>query len=825
LGEWSSSGSAVDHVQFIIKLVGVKKLTILFSIFFSLQMMAWAQKPCKGVFSGFVLDENGEPLIGAAIVLDPSGKGMVTSMTGSFDFSELCPGLYHVTVQFLGYQEEVFEITLNGHVEKTLLLKPSVETLREIVVQEQVEHVENAQNYSILSGEQLAETSGKSLGESLKQLSGVNSIQAGPGIFKPVIHGVHSQRVLILNHGIRQEGQQWGAEHAPEIDPFIASNILVVKDASSIKYGTDALGGVVIVNPPELPSSPGIGGSLDLIGQSNGRSGTMSGVLEGGIKNHEGWGWRVQGTGKRSGDFHAADYSLTNTGIKELNFSGAAGYHNENKGVELFFSHFKTELGILKGTAISNLDDLLAAMEREPPQGTADFSYTIAEPRQEVSHNLVKLNGHIENESGEWRLQYGFQNNNRKEFDIRRGDLSGTPSIDLQLNTHTIEAEWESHQDAANSFCVGVNGMYQDNNNIFGTRRIPFIPNYNNFSGGIFGVTKLVKGHWVYDFGARYDYRYYAVTGFDFKNSRYDETLTFQNFSFTAGAVTQLDSHQSLALNLSSSWRPPHVAELYSVGTHQSAAAIEYGLLLNDSTNEVMSIDDVPFKIERALKAVSTYLYQKNSLQLELTGYANYIFNYIYLRPTGITQNLRGTYPYFRYTQTDALFLGLDMTLGWKLNKQWKLSPKASLIRASDERNDDYLVFIPSNKYELALRFEEPNQFLLNRFYAEAKVTYVAHQNRAPRVVTPREIIEAGDQGIDIFEDDQSNFDFMEAPPAYNLLNVSTGFSISREKIRYDIRLAAENLLNTSYREYTNRFRYYADDIGRNFTFSIKCIF
>lgn len=787
--------------------------------------LAIGQRACNGRFSGRVVDDQGEPLIGAALLLDPSGNGTVTDVEGKFEFTQICPGLYHVTVQYLGYQEQVFEIGLNGRVEKEITLQPNVETLREVVVKEEVAHLENAQNYTVLSGEKLAETAGKSLGESLKEVSGVNTIQAGPGIFKPVIHGVHSQRVLILNHGIRQEGQQWGAEHAPEIDPFIASNIVVVKDASSIKYGTDALGGVVIVNPADLPEQPGLGGSVSMIGQSNGRSGTVSAMLEGGLKGHEGWGWRLQGTGKRSGDFHTPDYSLTNTGIKELNFSGAAGYHNGPKGFEVFFSHFRTELGILKGTAISNLDDLIAATEREPPQSTTDFSYDIGEPRQEVSHNLLKLNGHIERETGEWRLQYGFQNNNRKEFDIRRGSLAGIPSIDLMLNTHTIEAEWESLPNLANSFCIGINGMYQDNNNIFGTQRIPFIPNYNNFSGGVFGVTKLVKDHWVYDFGARYDYRYYSVTGFDFKNARYSEALKFQNVSFTTGATTQLNNTQSLAINVSSSWRPPHVAELYSVGTHQSAAAIEYGLLLNDSTNEVLNINDVSFKIERALKGVSTYRYQKDNLAIELSGYANYIFNYIYLKPTGITQNIRGTYPYFRYTQTDALFLGVDVTADWNLSKQWKLSPKASFIRASDERNNDLLVFIPSNKYELACRFEEPSQFPLKRFFAELKVKYVARQNRAPRTITARQIRDAGEAGVNLFENDARIFDFKDAPADYGLVNASVGFSLDSDKTRYDFRLSAENLLNESYREYTNRFRYYADDLGRNFMFSVKCIF
>lgn len=790
-----------------------------------IHLFGFGQIPCNSVLSGKVIDDKGEVLIGAALILDPSYKGTTTDSNGDFELKQICAGNYHLTVQYLGYMEKVFEIAIEGKVEITVTLQPDVETLREVVVEEKPEHLETAQNYTVLSGEKLAETAGKSLGESLTEIAGVNTIQAGPGIFKPVIHGVHSQRVLILNHGLRQEGQQWGAEHAPEIDPFIASNIVVVKDASSIKYGTDALGGVVIVNPAELPVTAGIGGTLNLIGQSNGRSGTVSGLLEGGIKNADGWGWRLQGTGKRAGDYHAPNYSLTNSGVRELNFSTATGYHKDGKGFEVFFSHFSTELGVLKGTSISNIDDLLVAMEREPPQFTTDFSYDISEPRQQVSHNLLKVSGHMETDGGEWRLQYGFQNNNRKEFDIRKGNLAGVPSIDLQLNTHTIEAEWETPHSKAIELCIGLNGMYQNNLNIPGTQRIAFIPNYVNFSGGVFGVAKFIRDKWVFDLGGRYDYRYYNAKGFDFKNSRYDESLSFDNVSLTAGATTQIDPNQSLAINLSTSWRPPHVAELYSLGTHQSAAAIEYGLLLNDTTNEVMNIKDVPFKIERALKAVSTYKRQWRNFQMEASGFANYIFNYIYLRPGGITQNLRGTYPYFRYAQTDAFFVGADFTGVWNVSKRIIVSPQISLIRASDARNRDFLTFIPANKYEVKFRYEEPTDFILKRFFLETKLRYVARQGRAPRVITPRQIVAAGEQGVDLFSSNNQIFDFKEAPDAYALLNISAGFSISREKVRYDIRMSAENALNTSYREYTNRFRYYADEIGRNVVLSLKCIF
>ncbi|MBL7847036.1 MAG: TonB-dependent receptor [Cyclobacteriaceae bacterium] len=793
----------------------------LFLWVFFLPSITGAQQPCAFVLTGRVLSNVGAPLMNAEVIMKGQSRGEVTDESGTFTFDKLCPGEYVLEIRYVGYITQVIRVSTSDTKPLLIALEPEIKSLQEVVIEEKVEKVERTSTYSLLDASDLEKSMGKTLGETLRSLPGVTTIQSGPGIFKPVIHGVHSQRVLILNHGLRQEGQQWGAEHAPEIDPFIASNIAVIKDAAAIKYGTDALGGVIIVNPAPLPERSGLGGTLNTIVQSNGRSGTISGMLEGGLKNLPGWGWRVQGTAKRSGDFNAPDYSLTNTGVRELDFSTAAGYHGGKFGVELFFSHFQSELGILRGSAISNLNDLMTAMEQEPPIGTKDFSYTISEPRQEVIHNLLKLNSHWETEKGEWRFQYGYQSNFRKEFDIRRGALSSKPALDLDLRTHTLELEWESSDKANRQFCFGVNGMYQDNRNVPGTQRIPFIPNYTSFSGGPFAVGKFILNQWTLDIGTRYDVRSYSVIGYDYKNTLYTADLLFHNASFSAGISRNVGTHQTVKLHLGSAWRPPHVAELYSLGTHQSAAAIEYGLLLNDSTNEVMDIKDVPFKIEKAFKVVGTYEYDTERLQLDATVYVNSILNYIYLQPRGVTTNVRGTYPYFRYTQTDALFVGMDVAASWTMSTRFSLEPKLSLLSATDVRNNDYLVFIPSNRLEIGLKYKGAK----HNFYIEPKVNLVARQNRAPRVITVREFNDAIASGQDPLGGSSKNFDFMEAPPGYLLAGVAVGYSIPSGSGRFDLRFAIENLLNTSYREYTNRLRYYADDIGRNVSLSAKYVF
>lgn len=800
----------------------MQKQRLLFCLLFSLASPClWSQTTCKELVKGRVWDEADAPLSNAFVSVD--GVATVSQPDGTFSVEVPCAKFHQLVVRFLGYRAVNEKVAADRSLD--IHLQPDQQELNEVVIETVAEKTETAQNFSVVNEKMLEANAGKTLGETLKDVPGVNAIQAGPGIFKPVIHGVHSQRVLILNHGIRQEGQQWGAEHAPEIDPFIASNIVVVKDASAIKYGTDALGGVIIVNPPNLPRMNKLGGAFQTIAQSNGRMGTVSGMLEGGLKNLAGFGWRLQGTAKRAGDFHAPTYQLTNTGLSETDFSVATGYQTEKVKLEAFFSHFQTELGILRGAIVGNVEDLALAFERSVPQGTKSFDYEILEPRQKVSHNLLKLNAEWMNRRGYWRFNFGAQKNFRQEFDLRVESLRGKPVINLELTSFTLDGEREVFsRDKTLHTIFGFSASNQVNNNVFGTGRIAFIPNYDNRAASIFIIAKKEWPKLKLSSGVRYDYRFYSVAGFDSNNSMYESNMSFSNASGTFGGVYSIAAGKSLSFSMSSAWRPPHVAELYSVGTHQSAASIEYGLLLNND-NQVLMLNQSNFRNESALKWVATYKVERGKWAYEVTGYLNNINNYIYLRPSGITTTFRGAAPYFRYTQTNASFLGADFSAEWKPTAHLKISPKASVLAAGDQTNNDYLVFIPPNRYETTFRWESLEQIRINGFFVEAKVLFTDRQHRAPRTITPRKFLEAFEQGIDLFANDNRNFDFMDAPTAYWLVNLSTGFSVRSQKVKYDFRLSADNLFNTTYRNYTNRLRYFANELGSNFSILLKCTF
>jgi iron complex outermembrane recepter protein len=306
--------------------------------------------------------------------------------------------------------------------------------------------------------------------------------------------------------------------------------------------------------------------------------------------------------------------------------------------------------------------------------------------------------------------------------------------------------------------------------------------------------------------------------------SFYSDAYSFHNASATLGGTIRFTRHSTISSNLSAAWRPPHVAELFSVGTHQSAAAIEYGLLLNDSS-EVQRFSASKVKSEQAFKWVTSYGLEKKNFSLNVTGYANYITNYIFLKPVGVTKTLRGVYPTLKYYQTDAMFLGADISSAWHVTERLAWNSKLSLLRATDVLNNDYLLYIPSSRFETSFRYMVNSIGMFKNLYLEPKAKYVAKQGLAPRVITVTQFKESIHNGTDPLDGKSTNFDFTAAPNAYYLLGLSAGFSLRSEKVQYNFRASVENLMNTSYREYSNRFRYYADDIGRNFTLSFKCIF
>ena len=734
-----------------------------------------------------VEDKAGQPLPSAVVHF--VGKHFVSDAKGRVNIPNLAKGKYPIKVNYLGFLDY-----------EAIVAIPAVNPYK-VVMQEEVNqlsgttligHVAKPVTASVaIDKPKLQQKSGEELAKVLTTVAGVSMIQTGATIAKPVIHGLHSNRILILNNEVRQEGQQWGADHAPEIDPAVADKITVIKGADAVRYGSDALGGVVVIAPNQLPYGDGLHGQLSPSFASNGRKSATTLKLESGLPGLLHWAWRVQGTLKRSGDIHTADYMLNNTAAAEANFSAAIGLRQEAGSAELFYSRYENESGVFYGSHIGNLDDLLARFEIGRPLTTYPFSYSIEAPKQKVIHHLLKAKAYYFLPfGGKFTAQYAFQKDIRQEFSVRRLDRTRIPALNMWLTTHLAEVFWENIDTQHWKTLVGGSFSLQDNYNQPGTGVVPVIPNFASVGYGAFAIEKYHKDNWNAEAGLRYDYKYLSADGYDMYSQRYGGEHDFHNITYSLGGAWQATPHTALSSNIGVAWRAPQVNELYSSGLHHGAGTYNLG--------------EASLSPETGTKWITSlsYTHPERGIYLTADAYVQLIKNYIYDYPTGETRTLfSGVYPIFQYTQADALFRGVDIDASLRL-AQWgafaqRLSYglRGSVVFANELKTDRYFPFIPAPRLSQSLEWKAQPKGLFQTLEASIGHTFVAKQTR--------------------FEPSQELV--ATTPDAYHLFEAAVGGTIAiGEQQTLSVRVSCENLFNQLYKEYTNRFRYYAHDLGRN---------
>ncbi|WP_432710640.1 TonB-dependent receptor [Pedobacter sp.] len=666
--------------------------------------------------------------------------------------------------------------------------------LREVQIHGQHSPVNRNSISTTISASQLSTTKGGNLADALVDVPGVSTLKSGAAVAKPVIHGLHSNRILLLNNEVRQEGQQWGAEHAPEIDPFIAERIHVIKGAETIRYGAEAMGGVIMVDPPALPKSAGFGGALNLVGASNGRAGATSLMLNGGLKGLPGLGWRIQQSLRKSGNLKTADYYLGNTGLRENNFSAALGYSGKNSQYEVYYSRFSTDLGVLYSAHVGTAEDIEARILLGRPTEEFGFSYNISAPKQQVNHQLLKLKAHYDwSENRQLDLVYAFQNNHRREYDFRRGDRESIPITDLVLHTHTLDGQLTSYTKNGHKRNYGFNTVVQVNNNIPGTLANTFIPNFDSFTTGAFVMQRWIKGDVELEAGLRYDYKYFNAAGFRYSYSTTgatNETIneqyyggenSFHNVTGSAGLRWNLGNQSQLISNIGLAWRAPTANELFSNGLHHGAGLYEVG--------------NPDLKSEQGYKWTSAFEHKNDLFTFELAVYAQYINNYIFSKPgLQYRQTISGTFPVFNYEQANAFFYGTDIAGTYRFLPQLSYRLTASLVQAQNLDDKTHLPLIPAARMAQQLTWNfDPNK---NKdSYLQIGHQQVARQTRY-----------------------EPGSDYAAPPKGYGLFSIAAGSILNLGKQMLKVHLQADNLFNTSYKDYMNRYRYYAHEMGRNVT-------
>ncbi len=760
---------------------------VLFS-FFSVTLFGQA---ANNTLHGIIKDNTGQPLTGIVVQIPKLNAGTVTDSNGKYNITNLPAGKYAVQVSALSFKPETANIVISGITEYNFTLIENV--LDKVTVKASKLMEIHTVSHTEISGLELLQTRGESLGESLKELPGLNSVQTGPTLSKPVIHGLSNNRVLIMNDGIRQEGQQWGSEHAPEIDPFVANKISVVKGAASVRYGSDAIGGVVMLSPDALPTTKGISGDVYLVGATNGQMGAFSTALQGGFdKKLSGLAWRIQGTLKDAGNFSTPRYYLTNTGLHEGDFSASVCYKWKKFDFDAYYSQYYTEVGICLAAQSNSLAELQRKSQMLTPGIPSYFTYDIARPYQTVDHSLFKTTAaySFDNKS-KIELTFGWQNDIRQEFDdisvAKNTAAYSTPQLRFQLITHSIDLIYT--QQAKNGFTGSFGLCGKTSGNIFeGVRSL--IPNFRDYNIGAFAIERYSLGKFTFEAGLRQDYRWLQVYERQLNTlGLYDVTYQYTNATGTVGATYRYNNHLSASFNIGSGWRAPSINEMYINGEHFSDASYQVG----DST----------LKSERSLNTGLSVNYTSNKLRASIDVYYNQINNYIYEKPSLTLRHLAsGTFPEFDYTQANVNIRGIDGVVQYDIHPLVTLQSKTTIVRGFNESINNWLIYMPCDRFENGLVFHLGSIGKLKEPYFSVENVSVSKQIRVP-----------------------PNSDFVAPPLAYSIFNANAGFTIPIHKNTLNVSFTVNNITNLAYRDYLDHFRYYVDELGINYILRIKYSF
>lgn len=776
---------------------------------------------CSYIFLGEVKDfHDGTPIESATIYIKESDKYIISDFDGKFRIENLCSGTLTLTISHIGCETKTVSYTIDNDVFKIISLEHHLEELNEVVVNSHLK-TEGTSIEKTINKADLEKYTDKSLGDALNSVSGVSSLNTGNTIVKPMIHGLHSSRLLIINNNVRMFDQEWGDEHAPNIDINSSNKVEVIKGANTLKYGSDAIGGLILVQPKKYVAQDSLFGSTMLSLNSNGRGGNINSEL---VKTYKsGFYGRIQASYKHFGDFKAPDYYLTNSGLKNSNASARIGYRTFEKGFDAYYSVVSNEFAILQASHIGNVGDLVAAINSREPRVIEDFSYNIDYPKQNILHHLAKIEAYKRFKNfGKLSVQYDMQINRRKEFDLRRGNLADTPVIDLRLFTNSLQTNLNI--DAIDNLKIdtGLLVRYQQNDAVSGTGISPLIPDFQKYDASIYmiGNYDLNESSEI-SAGARYDFtrieaeKRYNLTDWNdtynydelfpqFETNNIDNSkiltrpeFTFHNISANLGYSKQFNSDISLFVNYGLATRVPNPSELFSDGLHHSAARIETGLLTLNK--------------EIANKFVASLERNNQNFGFSISPYFKAINDYIQLIPVGITTTIRGAFPVWEYNQINAQIFGVDIDVNKKITDKFNYKGSISLLKGENLSQDIPLIHMPSTNFTNSISYynDELNQLSINLIHKT-----VLQQNKFPdyNFYTFNPILQE-----DVYVDISST------PPAYSLFSFNSSVSFKAFKTgTLKLELNVENLFNTKYNEYLNRQRYFANELGRNINLKIK---
>ena len=699
-------------------------------------------------------------------------KGSVTSINGEFILNNLPVGTYKIVASFMGYQTFSSEITLiEGINTLNIVLRPSAIEMEEVIVSTPFHKLqrENVMKVEQAKVKALRKMGAITLSDGITNIPGVESVSTGIGIGKPVIRGLSSNRVLVYSQSIRLENQQFGDEHGLGIGASGVESVEVIKGPASLLYGSDALGGVLYLNPEQFANMNSTEGSVNLNYFTN----TQGFDANAGFKTSgEKFKFLVRGSYTSHADYKGGnDLRVTNSRFNEFDLKTALGYQ---------FGIFKTELRY-------NLNSSDLGIPEEI--GIQDLGRTPITPYQEINNHVVSSKSDLFFNNSSLRLTLGYIFNSRKEFEeeedseIPSENLSDLePALDMQLSTFSYNLQYNLPSIGRWQTIAGIQGMNQKNEN-FGEEVL--IPDAITNDIGILATSHIHFEKSDIQLGLRFDNRSIqgeetGILGEEGYIAELDRN--FNSFNAALGYRIDLSKNFIGRINIASGFRAPNLAELTSNGVHEGTNRFEIGNPNLKNENNVQT--DIALE------------YSSEHFEFFANGFYNSINDYIFIEPNGefVDDN-----PVYNYIQQDAILYGGEIGFHFHPHPLDWLHVQSSFESVTGQLdNDDYLPLIPANKLSNTVRLEFSNsQKWITNSYTFITLNTIFDQNKVATFETPTE--------------------------GYNLLNAGFGASLTLFKQDVELVITALNILNKDYISHLSRLK--VDDIsniGRNINIGLS---
>ncbi|MBA3898852.1 MAG: TonB-dependent receptor [Bacteroidetes bacterium] len=753
--------------------------------------------------SGTVRSTEGPTLPNATIFVHELNIGTTTDSEGYFEFLKIKPGSYHVHVYYTGYETAVKTFKVEDKPERLeIFLKPTSLELKAFVLEESILNIDNDERsiaVDVIDKNFIEKNASSSFAKTLEKLPGINSINLGTGISKPVIRGMSFNRIVVAENGIKQEGQQWGADHGLEIDQYNIERVEIIKGPASLIYGSDAMGGVVNIRPPVFPVDGTFASSVNLFGATNN---DLLGTSLMAAGNKKGKIFRFRLTHQNYGDYKVPAESfnyngyilpivngrLKNTAGNENNFTTAIGL-NKNWGYStVTLSVFEQHAGLFAGAH--------GTPRAYQLQHDGDYR-DIGLPSQKTRHVKVMSNTNVLFKKNWLAIDLGYQNNNREELSLPHSHgvarvVESNLEHGLRLQTYTANIRYNIQNSERSSRTYGASGNFQEH------KRDGFqflLPDYTSGNMAAFVFQKYKAGEKLHlNAGIRYDqtfihiYPYmepvYESSGSSHyvqKNS--EQEKAFGNVSGGLGLSWLMNDALNFKANLGSSFRTPAPYELSANGIHHGAFRHEMG--------------DSSLSSERGYQLDLGLHFHKKEFLASFTPFVNYFNDYIFLSPSGRFSPLPEAGQLYRFMQTDALLAGAEFKSDYHISQALHIGFAGEYVFSMDLLNHYPLPFTPPFSGELEIEYE------LDKIGNKLSKTFLNFSVKATSA---------------------QNFTGRNEPstPGYFLMNINSGTAVKVKEYQFQVVFSVHNLANNPYFAHLSRYRVLnLPEPGRNFRISL----